>query len=102
MNAGHRTRKGGAKAERPSSGGCRACGEVIDWLRAHGSGRNPALRRAAIDCARRLRALDSRSARWIASDALRELEFLPPRSFKVVEDAKAAHERWKQERGRNG
>ncbi|MBU4461010.1 MAG: DNA alkylation repair protein [Verrucomicrobia bacterium] len=70
----------------------------VNWALRQAGKRNPALRRAAIDCARRLRALDSRSARWIASDALRELEFPPPRSFKVVEDAKAAHERRKQRR----
>ena len=35
--------------------------------------RNPALRRAAIAEAKRIGKLDSRAARWIAADALREL-----------------------------
>ena len=45
----------------------------VNWALRQAGKRNPALRRAAVDCARRLRALDSRSARWIAADALREL-----------------------------
>ena len=40
--------------------------------------RNPALRRAAIVEARHIAKLDSRAARWIAADALRELEKKKP------------------------
>lgn len=36
--------------------------------------RNPRLNRAAIACAKRIRAIDSRAARWIAAAALRELQ----------------------------
>jgi 3-methyladenine DNA glycosylase AlkD len=47
--------------------------KALNWaLRAIGK-RNPDLRRAAIAAAEEIRALDSPSARWIASDALREL-----------------------------
>ena len=46
----------------------------VNWaLRSIGK-RNPALSRAAIATAKRIRAQDTRSARWIAADALRELE----------------------------
>ena len=47
--------------------------KAVNWaLRAIGK-RNQDLRRAAMAAAMRIRALDSASARWIASDALREL-----------------------------
>jgi 3-methyladenine DNA glycosylase AlkD len=47
--------------------------KAVNWaLRAIGK-RNPNLRRAAIACAEDIRTMDSRAARWIASDALREL-----------------------------
>ena len=46
--------------------------KAVSWaLRAIGK-RNPHLRRAAI-AAENIRAIDSPAARWIASDALREL-----------------------------
>ncbi|HYP17024.1 MAG TPA: DNA alkylation repair protein [Opitutus sp.] len=48
--------------------------KAVNWaLRAIGK-RNPRLRRAAIAEARRIRRLDSKAARWIAADALRELQ----------------------------
>lgn len=47
--------------------------KAVNWaLRGVGK-RNLALNRAAIAAAKEIRALDSRSARWIAADALREL-----------------------------
>jgi 3-methyladenine DNA glycosylase AlkD len=47
--------------------------KAVNWaLRAIGK-RNPHLRGAAIAAADNIRALDSPTARWIASDALREL-----------------------------
>jgi 3-methyladenine DNA glycosylase AlkD len=47
--------------------------KAVNWaLRAIGK-RNPHLRRAAIAAAENIRAIDSPAARWIASDALREL-----------------------------
>jgi 3-methyladenine DNA glycosylase AlkD len=47
--------------------------KAVNWaLRAIGK-RNPNLRRAAIATAQEIRTLDSRAARWIATDALREL-----------------------------
>lgn len=48
--------------------------KAVNWaLRAIGK-RNPALRQEAIACAQRIRAQGSHSARWIAADALRELQ----------------------------
>jgi 3-methyladenine DNA glycosylase AlkD len=45
----------------------------VNWaLRGIGK-RNPHLRSAAIAAAEKIRAIDSPAARWIASDALREL-----------------------------
>jgi 3-methyladenine DNA glycosylase AlkD len=47
--------------------------KAVSWaLRAIGK-RNPHLRRVAIAAAEEIRAIDSPAARWIASDALREL-----------------------------
>jgi 3-methyladenine DNA glycosylase AlkD len=51
--------------------------KAVNWaLRAIGK-RNPHLRRAAIAAAENIRAIDSPAARWIASDALRELRAAP-------------------------
>ena len=48
--------------------------KAVNWaLRGIGK-RNAHLRGAAIAEAERIRAIDSRAARWIASDALRELQ----------------------------
>lgn len=48
--------------------------KAVNWaLRGIGK-RSPALRAEAIQAARGIRLLNSRSARWIAADALRELE----------------------------
>jgi 3-methyladenine DNA glycosylase AlkD len=48
--------------------------KAVNWaLRGIGK-RNAALRPQAIAAAQRLRALDSKAARWIAADALRELQ----------------------------
>jgi 3-methyladenine DNA glycosylase AlkD len=47
--------------------------KAVSWaLRGIGK-RDPRLNAAAIATAEEIRALDSRSARWIANDALREL-----------------------------
>ena len=47
--------------------------KAVNWALRQIGKRNPRLRRAAIAEARRLARLDSRAARWIAADALREL-----------------------------
>jgi len=48
--------------------------KAVNWaLRGIGK-RSPRLRRRAIATAKRIRRLDSRAARWIAADALRELD----------------------------
>jgi 3-methyladenine DNA glycosylase AlkD len=48
--------------------------KAVNWALRQIGKRNPRLRRAAIATAKDIRKLDSRSARWIAADALRELE----------------------------
>ena len=48
--------------------------KAVNWALRQIGKRNQALNKAAIDTAGEIRKLDSRSARWIASDALRELE----------------------------
>jgi 3-methyladenine DNA glycosylase AlkD len=47
--------------------------KAVNWSLRQIGKRNLALNGAAIACAEELRAIDSRSARWIAADALREL-----------------------------
>jgi 3-methyladenine DNA glycosylase AlkD len=48
--------------------------KAVNWaLRAIGK-KNPRLRRRAVEAAQKIRKMDSRSARWIGSDALRELQ----------------------------
>jgi len=48
--------------------------KAVNWALRHIGKRNKALNKAAIDAAKEIRQLDSKSARWIASDAIRELE----------------------------
>jgi 3-methyladenine DNA glycosylase AlkD len=48
--------------------------KAVNWALRQIGKRNALLRRAAIAEAKRIQKLDSRSARWIASDALRELD----------------------------
>ena len=52
--------------------------KAVNWALRNIGKRNPALKAHAIACARRLRATDSRAARWVAADALRELDRTPP------------------------
>ncbi|MGM9487319.1 DNA alkylation repair protein [Ideonella sp. YS5] len=47
--------------------------KAVNWALRQIGKRNPALRAEAIACAERLRESNSRPARWIAADALREL-----------------------------
>jgi 3-methyladenine DNA glycosylase AlkD len=48
--------------------------KAVNWALRQIGKRNQALNKAAIETAKEIRKMDSRSARWIASDALRELE----------------------------
>ncbi len=48
--------------------------KAVNWALRNIGKRNHALNRAAIRAAKDIRRLDSRAARWIAADALRELE----------------------------
>ena len=45
----------------------------VNWALRQVGKRNPRLRALAIAKAEEIRSLDSRAARWIAADALREL-----------------------------
>lgn len=51
----------------------------VNWALRQIGKRNLILNRAAIRTAKRIRKMDSRAARWIAADALRELERWKPR-----------------------
>lgn len=51
--------------------------KAVNWALRQIGKRNLALNRRAIATAKRIRALDSRAARWIAADALRELQSDP-------------------------
>src|SRR4030042_2743807 len=46
----------------------------VNWALRHIGKRNKTLNKAALDTAREIRQLNSKAARWIASDAIRELE----------------------------
>jgi len=48
--------------------------KAVNWALRQIGKRNKALNRKALASARRIQRLDSRSARWIANDAIRELE----------------------------
>ncbi len=48
--------------------------KAVNWALRHIGKRNRALNQAAIDAARQIRQMDAKAARWIAADALRELE----------------------------
>jgi 3-methyladenine DNA glycosylase AlkD len=48
--------------------------KAVNWALRQIGKRNRRLNRVAIQCAKRIRAQDASSARWIAADALRELQ----------------------------
>ncbi len=48
--------------------------KAVNWALRNIGKRNPALNRAAIGLAQEIKELDSKAARWIANDALRELQ----------------------------
>jgi len=48
--------------------------KAVNWALRNIGKRNPRLNRAAIASAKRIRRQDTRAARWIAADALRELQ----------------------------
>jgi 3-methyladenine DNA glycosylase AlkD len=50
--------------------------KAVNWALRQVGKRNPALRAAAIAAARQIRTQDSPSARWVAADALKELDIL--------------------------
>lgn len=48
--------------------------KAVNWALRNIGKRNANLHRAALETAREIRQMDSKAARWIASDAIRELE----------------------------
>ena len=48
--------------------------KAVNWALRNIGKRNQALNRSAINTAREIRQIDSKAARWIASDTIRELE----------------------------
>ncbi len=48
--------------------------KAVNWALRNIGKRNPALNRAALALAKEIKEMDSKAARWIASDAIRELE----------------------------
>ena len=48
--------------------------KAVNWALRNIGKRNPSLNEAAIEVARDIQQMDSKAARWIASDAIRELE----------------------------
>ncbi len=54
--------------------------KAVNWALRQIGKRNVALNTAAIAAAEQIRQIDSRSARWIAADALRELRSWKPRT----------------------
>jgi 3-methyladenine DNA glycosylase AlkD len=48
--------------------------KAVSWALRNIGKRNLALNRAAVEVAQEIQGIDSKSARWIASDAIRELE----------------------------
>jgi 3-methyladenine DNA glycosylase AlkD len=61
--------------------------KAVNWALRNIGKRNQNLNKAAIQAAREIQQIDSRAARWIASDALRELESKTTlRRFETVQD----------------
>jgi 3-methyladenine DNA glycosylase AlkD len=48
--------------------------KAVNWALRNIGKRNPRLNRAAIETANEIRQIDSRAARWIATNAIKELE----------------------------
>jgi 3-methyladenine DNA glycosylase AlkD len=48
--------------------------KAVNWALRQIGKRNPSLRKKSISAAKEISRLDSKSARWVAADALRELE----------------------------
>jgi 3-methyladenine DNA glycosylase AlkD len=62
--------------------------KAVSWALRNIGKRNLALNRAALELAHELRDIDSKSARWIASDAIRELESEKVHQRLVAKEAK--------------
>jgi 3-methyladenine DNA glycosylase AlkD len=67
--------------ERESSDDRNFVKKAVNWALRQIGKRNPALRKAALRSAQRLAKSETRSARWIGKDALRELAGLGPENI---------------------
>jgi len=56
--------------------------KAVNWALRQIGKRNPTLSHAAVATAREILLIDSPTARWVANDALRELENLPENRYK--------------------
>lgn len=56
--------------------------KAVNWALRQIGKHSPALNQAAVATAREILLIDSRAARWVANDALRELENLPENRYK--------------------
>jgi 3-methyladenine DNA glycosylase AlkD len=48
--------------------------KAVNWALRHIGKRNEKLNRAAIEAAKQIQRIDSKASRWVAADAIRELE----------------------------
>lgn len=64
--------------KRESGDGRNFVKKAVNWALRQIGKRNAFLRKRALAVAREIQGMDSTSGRWIASDAIRELERLPP------------------------
>jgi len=56
--------------------------KAVNWALRQIGKRSRALNQAAIETAREIQQIDSTAAHWVARDALRELENIPPEKFR--------------------
>ena len=68
--------------EREATDGRNFVRKAVNWALRQIGKRNPVLSQAAVATARVILLIDSPAARWVANDALRELENLPENRYK--------------------
>jgi 3-methyladenine DNA glycosylase AlkD len=65
--------------------------KAVNWALRQTGKRSLRLNRAAVACARRIRQIDAPSARWVAADALRELNSSVTHARLVRKEARHVH-----------
>ena len=68
--------------------------KAVNWSLRQIGKRNPNLNRASISAAGKIHGLDSSAAKWIASDALRELKSPVLSSLRLLVDSACSHRLW--------